>query len=40
VPDNIENLEHQMGEFPVLFLGTNDYNWINQVLFLLFRIET
>jgi hypothetical protein len=31
VPDNIENLRHQLGEFPIQFLGTNDYYWINQV---------
>ena len=31
VPDNIEKLRHQMGEFPIQFLGTKDYYWIHQV---------
>lgn len=30
LPDKIERLPHQMGEFPILFCGTTDYCWINQ----------
>ena len=30
LPDKIERLPHQMGEFPILFCGTSDYCWINQ----------
>jgi len=30
VPDNIEKLKHQDGEFPIQFLGSGDYYWINQ----------
>ena len=29
VPDNIEKLKHQDGEFPIQFLGSGDYYWIN-----------
>ena len=29
VPDNIEKVKHQDGEFPIKFLGSGDYNWIN-----------
>ena len=31
VPDNIEQLKHQMGEFPIKFLGSHEYYWINLV---------
>jgi len=29
VPDNIQLMKHQDGEFPVMFLGSHDYSWIN-----------
>jgi len=30
IPDNIKNIAHAKGEFPVRFLGTNDYFWISR----------
>ena len=30
VPENIRQLSHGVGEFPVLFFGTHEYAWINQ----------
>ena len=29
VPDNIEKIQHQEGEFPIQFLGSKEYYWIN-----------
>ena len=29
IPDNIEQREHQVGQFPVRFLGSHDYNWLH-----------
>ena len=36
LPNRIELLPHQEGEFPVQFLGSGDYAWINQVHFISF----
>ncbi|KAL9982434.1 hypothetical protein ACROYT_G004474 [Oculina patagonica] len=30
VPTNIQNMRHQPGEFPVMFLGSHDYYWIHR----------
>ncbi|KAM7391350.1 hypothetical protein PAMP_022046 [Pampus punctatissimus] len=30
VPSNIQNLRHDIGDFPVFFFGSHDYYWINQ----------
>lgn len=30
VPTNIQNMRHQPGEFPVMFLGSRDYYWIHK----------
>ncbi|KAJ7383124.1 Histone-lysine N-methyltransferase, H3 lysine-36 and H4 lysine-20 specific [Desmophyllum pertusum] len=30
VPTNIQNMRHQPGEFPVMFLGSRDYYWIHR----------
>lgn len=30
VPDNIERLPHDIGEFPIQFCGTKEYFWMNQ----------
>lgn len=30
VPDNVMNLPHSRGEFPVYFFGSHDYYWINR----------
>ncbi|XP_070595021.1 histone-lysine N-methyltransferase, H3 lysine-36 specific isoform X3 [Erythrolamprus reginae] len=30
IPINIQKMKHDIGEFPVLFFGSNDYLWIHQ----------
>lgn len=30
VPSNIDKMRHDVGEFPVLFFGSNDYLWTHQ----------
>ncbi|GAA6088471.1 histone-lysine N-methyltransferase NSD3 isoform X1 [Tachysurus ichikawai] len=30
VPSNIQNLKHDIGDFPVFFFGSHDYYWIHQ----------
>ncbi|XP_072353597.1 histone-lysine N-methyltransferase NSD2-like isoform X1 [Scyliorhinus torazame] len=30
VPTNIQNMKHEIGEFPVHFFGSNDYFWTHQ----------
>lgn len=30
VPPNIQNLKHEIGEFPVFFFGSKDYYWTHQ----------
>jgi hypothetical protein len=30
IPDNIKQLPHDVGEFPVLFFGTREYAWLNR----------
>nr|XP_036851015.1 histone-lysine N-methyltransferase, H3 lysine-36 specific [Manis javanica] len=30
VPSNIDKMKHDVGEFPVLFFGSNDYLWTHQ----------
>ena len=31
IPDNIERLPHDIGEFAIQFCGTKEYCWMNQV---------
>lgn len=30
IPSNIDKMRHDVGEFPVLFFGSNDYLWTHQ----------
>ncbi|XP_069100621.1 histone-lysine N-methyltransferase, H3 lysine-36 specific-like isoform X1 [Pleurodeles waltl] len=30
IPVNIQNMKHSIGEFPVMFFGSNDYLWTHQ----------
>lgn len=30
IPDNIQRMRHDVGEFPVHFFGSNDYLWTYQ----------
>lgn len=30
IPNNIQRMKHQPGEFPVEFLGSHDYHWIHR----------
>ena len=30
VPDNVLKLNHNIGDFPVFFFGSNDYYWVNK----------
>ena len=30
VPQNIEKLPHEMGEFPIQFCGSKEYAWMNR----------
>lgn len=30
VPTNIQDMNHQVGEFPVQFFGSHDYFWTHQ----------
>lgn len=30
IPENIQRMRHDVGEFPVLFFGSNDYLWTYQ----------
>lgn len=38
IPDNINNISHEVGEFAVKFLGTNDYYWLNQHRCFLYKV--
>ncbi|CBY22833.1 unnamed protein product [Oikopleura dioica] len=38
IPDNIHNITHEVGEFAVKFLGTNDYYWLNQHRCFLYKV--
>ncbi|PIK36275.1 putative histone-lysine N-methyltransferase NSD2 isoform X2 [Apostichopus japonicus] len=37
VPHNIQDKDHQVGEFPVLFFGSHDYYWMHQGRVFLFQ---
>ena len=37
VPTNIQNMAHSVGEFPIHFLGSHDYFWINRSRVFLFQ---
>ncbi|KAF7490682.1 Histone-lysine N-methyltransferase NSD2 [Sarcoptes scabiei] len=39
VPDNVLNLKHNIGEFPVYFFGSHDYYWVNKGRSFLFLEE-